>query len=60
MDDKVCAVDTAMDDIRGHGISSAGNNRDMGDVVLVEQMMDDGESLTNGTDGTDGVAALKI
>ena len=49
-----------MDDIRGHGISSAGYNRYMGDVVLVEQMMDDGESLTNGTDGTDGVAALKI
>jgi len=33
MVDKICPLDTAMDDIRGHGISSAGYNRYMGDDV---------------------------
>ena len=36
MDDKVRAVDTVMDDIRGHGISSAGYHWNMGDVVHIE------------------------
>lgn len=36
MVDKVSKVDTAMDDIRGHGISNAGYNRYMGDVVHIE------------------------
>ena len=36
MDDKVCALDTAMDDIRGHGVGGDGYNRYMGDVVLVD------------------------